>query len=107
VRRGDIYLAVLSGDFGKMRPVVIVQSDIGRSLLSRVVCPLTTHHEPATFIRPPVDPSPLNGLVERSYVMLEKIAGIPPHRFRDQIGRLEEETMLIVSRYLALLLDLR
>jgi mRNA interferase MazF len=96
----------VSGDFGKARPVVVVQSDIGSSLTSRVICPFTTYFEPAAHLRLQIDPTPQNGLIERSYVMLEKIAGVPAHRFRDRIGRLEEVSMQTVNHYLALLLGL-
>lgn len=106
MRRGEIYAAVLPGDYGKPRPVVIVQGDIGQSLASRVVCPLTTHHEPAAFLRVAVDPTEENGLLLRSYVMIDKVAGAPRHRFGQQIGVLDDRTMATVGEYLALLLGL-
>jgi mRNA interferase MazF len=106
VTRGDIYLAAMSGDYGKPRPVIIVQADIADDLVSRVVCPLTTFNEPSTYLWPAIAPTAENGLLLQSYVMIEKIGAVPPHRFRDQIGRAAQNDMSEIGRCIAILLGL-
>lgn len=106
MNRGDVYIATMQGDYGKTRPVVIVQSNVTMRLDSRIVCPLTTHEEPAAFLRPRVEPTQENGLEHVSYVMVEKVLTLPPHRFRDRLGRLEPTMMATIGTTLAVLLDL-
>jgi mRNA interferase MazF len=106
VTRGDIHVGTLQGDYGKPRPVVIIQSDATLDLESRIVCPLTTFDEPAALLRPAVDPTPENGLQVRSYVMVEKVMTVPVARLKDRIGRIDARTMALIGSALALLLEI-
>lgn len=104
--RGDIFLAVLIGDYAKPRPVVVIQADIVRALESTLVCPLTTFEESAAWIRPVIEPSSENGLRHRSYAMVDKVGAAPARRFRDRIGRADTQTMLEIDRALRIVLGL-
>ncbi len=106
MRRGDIALAALSGDYGKPRPVVIVQNDAVAAFDSLIVCPLTSHVLDAATIRVIVNPAPDNGLQVRSEVMTEKIMAVSRRRVAEVIGRLPEATMREVESRLAFLLGL-
>jgi mRNA interferase MazF len=107
VKRGDIVLAVASGDYGKPRPAVVVQSDLfNPTHASLLVCLITTELLEAPLFRLSVTPSPTNGLVAASQIMVDKMLALPRHRLRDRIGALDDETLLGLNRALALMLGL-
>jgi mRNA interferase MazF len=108
VRRGDVVLVALAGDYGKPRPAVIVQSDLLNSEApsSYIVCPLTTTLTGQFEIRVPVEPSSTNGLRARSEIMIEKVSAASVQRLRDVIGRLDASTIRSVDRALLLVLGI-
>jgi mRNA interferase MazF len=106
VTRGDVFIAAMVGDYAKPRPVIIVQSDAVRALQSTIVCPTTTFAEPVAIFRPMIEPTADNGLLLRSYAMIEKIGAVPLHRFRERIGHVGLEAMAEVDRALAILFGL-
>ncbi len=62
-QRGDVIWCVLSGDFGKPRPAVVVQSDwFNPTHTSMTVGPLTSYLIDAPLFRLPIEPSQTNGL---------------------------------------------
>ena len=107
IRRGSIVLVALSGDFGKPRPAVVVQADLGDDLVSRIICPLTTTViEHRDRFRPIVEPTAGNGLRLRSQIMADKPHVIAIEKLGEPIGQLSPETMAEVSEALTLLLGL-
>ncbi len=106
MNRGDLYIGVPPGDYGKPRPVLIVQSNWIGPLESRIICPLTTHEEPVAFLRLRIEPTPENGLERTSFIMIEKIMTVPAWRFRQKIGELDSLAMDIVGTRLAVVLGL-
>lgn len=106
MRRGDVVLVALAGDYGKPRPALIIQSDrlTADDCSSIVVCPLTSKETKIASFRVPVDPTSTNGLRKRSEVMVEKVAGVPRERLREVIGRLEVDQIRDVERALLLVL---
>ena len=94
VSRGDVVLCVVSGDYGKVRPAVVVQSDLyNPTHASVVICPLTTHLVAAPFFRIPIKPSALNNLQAESQVMVDKITALRRDRLRDRIGKLRSSDL--------------
>ncbi|MGA2939887.1 MAG: type II toxin-antitoxin system PemK/MazF family toxin [Syntrophobacteraceae bacterium] len=107
VRRGDVVIAVFSGDYGKPRPAVVVQTDLANPTHSRlVVCPITSHLENAPLFRLEVSPSPDNSLERSCQIMVDKITTVRKDKLRQVIGRLNEDTMIRVNRSLAFWLGL-
>ncbi len=106
MRRGDIFLAAMDGDYANPRPVVVVQADVVGGLESTIICPLTTFEEPAAWLRPVIDPTPTNALERRSFAMVDKVGAARPHRFRGQVGRASPSAMLAIDRALLILLGL-
>ncbi len=106
MRRGDVVLFALPGDYGKPRPAVIVQSDLlnTEDPPSFLLCPLTTTLTGLADIRIPVEPTPGNGLSAPSEVMVDKTSAAPRRRLRDVVGRLDAATMRAVDRALLLVL---
>jgi mRNA interferase MazF len=106
VKRGDIVLARLPGDFGKLRPAVVVQSDSLTEADSIILCPLTSYERDAPFFRLTIEADTRTGLVETSQVMVEKIGAVRPDRCGRQIGRISEDSLLALDRLLAFVMGL-
>lgn len=89
LRKGDVVTAIVPGDYGKPRPVVVVQADpYAETHASLTVCPFTTHLTGLRFFRIAVAPDRSNGLTEPSEAMIDKIGSLNRNRIGAQIGRL-------------------
>lgn len=107
MKRGDIVVVVMSGDFGKVRPALVVQHDqVNEKHASVVVCPLSSHIIHAPLFRIDVEPSPANGLQSSSQIMVDKVTAVKRERVRQVIGHADDEVMVQVNRTLALWLGL-
>ena len=112
VRRGDIYYADLSpvvgSEQGGVRPVLIVQNDIGNRYSPTVIAAaitsqtgkakLPTHIEVQS--EPPAGGT-RNGLAKNSIILLEQIRTIDKRRLKEKIGHIDDELMLKVNEALA------
>ena len=107
MRRGDLVTVAATGDYGKPRPAVIVQTDaFPESHASVVVCQLTSELVDAPDFRVSVDPTPENGLRVTSQVMADKPVTIRRNRIAQRIGRLGNQEMTQLSAALAFVLGL-
>ena len=106
MKRGDVVLTVLPGDYGKPRPAVVVQGDAvtEADYGSVVVCPMTSGTGQGSLVRVPVAPNQGNGLKIESEIMVEKLAGVSTKRLRGVIGRLDAVTMRAVDQALSVVL---
>jgi mRNA interferase MazF len=103
LKRGDLVVVALPGDYGKPRPALIIQSDLfNETHASVTVVPVTSTLVDAPIFRLTVDPSPTNGLRSLSQLMIDKVTTVSRTRIAQSIGRLEEDLLLRVSRALAL-----
>lgn len=103
LRRGDIVLVVASGDYGKPRPALIVQSDLfSETHSSLTVCPVTSSLVEAPLFRVPLKPSRLNGLERQSQIMVDKIQTLRRDRVRERIGAIGPAPMHDVEAALRL-----
>lgn len=87
MKRGDVVIAALQGDYGKPRPLVIIQSDLFNSRESITVCPISSHIVDTT-LRVTLIPGERNGLKKVSQVMTDKIMTIKKVKVEQQIGSL-------------------
>lgn len=106
MRRGDLVVVALPGDFGKPRPALVIQSDVFAMTGTLTVLLVTGTLVDAPLIRPTVQPTPQNGLRMPSQVQVDKAMSVRRDRIGATIGRLEDEAMLAVTRSLALFLGL-
>ncbi|SRR5579871_4177362 len=107
MRRGDVVTVAATGDYGKPRPAVIVQSDaLPESHSSVVICQFTSKVANALDFRFTIDPTPENGLRFQSQVMADKPVTIRRERIGPKIGRLGEQDMVRLGTALALVLGL-
>jgi mRNA interferase MazF len=107
MRRGDVVTVAATGDYGKPRPAVIVQTDaLPAEHASVVVCQMTSEGDGATDFRVVVDPSEQNGLRTRSQVMADKPVTIRRGRVGRKIGHLDDRDIARLNVALAFVMGL-
>jgi len=96
-----------SGDYGKPRAAVIVQTDaLPAEHASVVVCQMTSECSDAPDFRVTVEPTEKNGLRARSQVMADKPVTIRRERIGRQIGYLDEKDIARLNIALAFVMGL-
>ena len=98
VRRGDIFFADLSpvvgSEQGGIRPVLIVQNDIGNKYSPTVICAaITSQMNKAKLPTHIALSAPDYGLPRDSVVLLEQIRTLDKRRLRERMGRVDGELM--------------
>jgi len=106
LKRGTVCTVVLSNDYGKPRPAIVIQSDLFAEHSSVTFLPVTTELEVAPRLRVRVEPTPSNGLRESSDVMIDKIQSLPPKRIGQVIGVMDDHVMAELTTALALFLGM-
>ena len=107
VSRGDLAVAVAPGDYGKPRPVLILQSDKFAETASVTVALITTDQRPlAALFRKPVEPTDQNGLRESSDIMIDKLLTLPRSKVGKIIGHLSSNEMAEITSALAVFLGI-
>ncbi|MGJ7462005.1 type II toxin-antitoxin system PemK/MazF family toxin [Halomonas sp. MA07-2] len=104
MRRGDLVTIALSGDFGKSRPALVIQSDPFVGTATVTVLLLTSTLVDAPLIRLDVEPAPENGLRRRSQVMVDKPMTVKRQSIGEAFGHLDDGAMVAVNRALAVFL---
>lgn len=94
----------VSGGFGKPRPALVIQSDRFDTVGTVTVLLLSSTLLEAPLIRLTIQPSASNGLRKPSQIMVDKAMSVRREKVGDAFGRLDDETLLAVSRSLALFL---
>jgi len=107
MRRGDIVTVAASGDYGKPRPAVIVQTDaLPAEHSSVVVCQMTSECSDAPDFRVTLEPTERNGLRVRSQVIADKPVTIRRERIGRQKGRLDDKDVARLNVALAFVMGL-
>ncbi|MBR3554314.1 MAG: type II toxin-antitoxin system PemK/MazF family toxin [Oscillospiraceae bacterium] len=106
VRRGDIYYADLSpvvgSEQGGMRPVLIVQNDIGNRYSPTVIAAAITSQTGKARLPTHITlQGALCGLTKDSVILLEQIRTIDKKRLRERMGKLDEDMMSRVDNAIA------
>ena len=98
--RGQLVTIAMSGDYGKPRPALVIQSDAFADLPSVTVLRMTSEQHDWPLLRITVAPSAANGLQEISQVMIDKAATVPKAKLGRPFGRLEADTLRSVDHAL-------
>jgi len=93
VSRGDLVKIAVSGEYGKPRPALVIQSDALDAHPSVVVLPLTSELHKAPLFRINVGPGMGTGLREQCQVMVDKVTTVPRTKIGSRMGQLDAETM--------------
>ena len=104
MRRGDLVTIALSGDYGKPRPALVIQSDLFDQHPSVTILPLSSELRKTPLFRITVEPDPGNGLRKPSQVMIDKTQTVPREKIGSTIGRLDDESLVAIDRALAVFL---
>ncbi len=102
VRRGDIYYADLSpvvgSEQGGVRPVLIVQNDVGNRYSPTVIAAAITSKMSKTRLPTHIDVyADRVGLAKDSVILLEQIRTIDKKRLGEKMGHLDEAVMAEVD----------
>src|SRR5271166_6751146 len=102
MKRGDVVTVAATGDYGKPRPAVIVQTDaLPAEHESVVICQMTSEGDDARDFRVAVEPTARNGLRTRSHVMADKPVTIRRARIGRKIGHLDDSEIARLNVALA------
>ncbi len=112
IRRGDIYYADLSpvvgSEQGGVRPVLIVQNDMGNRHSPTVIAAAITSQMNKAKLPTHIELlDPHCGLTRDSVVLLEQIRTLDKRRLRERMGHLDEERMQQVDAAIAVSFGLR
>lgn len=107
VKRGDIYYADLSpvvgSEQGGVRPVLIVQNDVGNRYSPTVIAAAITSHREKTKLPTHIEVQGVEcGLSKDSVVLLEQIRTIDKRRLKERMGTLDSECMNQIDRALSI-----
>lgn len=104
VHRGDIYYADLSpvvgSEQGGIRPVLIVQNDVGNRFSPTVIAAAITSQMDKAKLPTHIPLRAGGRLARDSIVLLEQVRTLDKRRLRERIGRLDEPSMRMVDRAL-------
>ena len=104
MKRGDFGIVALAGDLGKPRPALIVQADLFDQTSTVIVLPVSGTLIDIPLLRITVEPTPTNGLLKPSQVMIDKMTLVKRDKIRSIIGHLDAPALLAVTRALAVFL---
>jgi mRNA interferase MazF len=111
VKRGDIYYADLSpvvgSEQGGIRPVLIVQNDVGNKFSPTVIAAAITSQRFKNSLPTHIQVDAHGcGLAKNSIVLLEQVRTIDKSRLKDFICHVDKKLMLQVEEALKISLEL-
>ena len=106
VKRGDIYYADLSpvvgSEQGGLRPVLIIQNDVGNRYSPTVIAAAITSKMGKTRLPTHIDIfADKAGLSKDSVVLLEQVRTLDKQRLKEKMGHLDERLMGEINNAIA------
>ena len=110
-KRGDIYYAdlrpVVGSEQGGIRPVLIVQNDVGNRHSPTIICAAITSKMNKAKLPTHIELSAGRyDMVKDSVILLEQIRTIDKKRLKDMVCHLDDEIMKQVNKGLMISLEL-
>jgi mRNA interferase MazF len=111
MRRGDIYYAdlrpVIGSEQGGIRPVLIVQNDVGNKHSPTIICAAITSRMNKAKLPTHIELSTEKYDMDKdSVVLLEQLRTIDKKRLKDKVCHLDAQIMQKVNRALMISLEL-
>ncbi len=111
IRRGDIYYAdlrpVVGSEQGGIRPVLIIQNDMGNKHSPTIICAAITSKLNKAKLPTHVE---LNaeryGIVKDSVILLEQVRTIDKSRLRERVCHLDSEVLRRIDKALKISLSI-
>ena len=106
VKRGEIYYADLSpvvgSEQGGVRPVLIVQNDVGNKFSPTVIAAAITSQKEKSKLPTHIELGAADcGLSRDSVVLLEQIRTIDKRRLKEKMGKLDDHSMNQINHALS------
>ena len=106
IKRGEIYYAdlspVIGSEQGGIRPVLIVQNDIGNRYSPTVIAAAITSQRDKTKLPTHISVEANDcGLAKDSIVLLEQVRTIDKQRLKERMGSLDNLSMVQVDKALS------
>lgn len=107
VKRGDIYYAdlrpVVGSEQGGVRPVLIVQNDVGNKFSPTVIAAAITSQRDKNNLPTHIEVNAQNcGLSKDSVVLLEQVRTIDKRRLKEKMGALDSSDMGKINNALSI-----
>ena len=111
IQRGDIYYAdlrpVVGSEQGGVRPVLIIQNDVGNKHSPTVICAAITSHMHKAKLPTQVEIKCKEyALAKDSVVLLEQLRNIDKKRLKDKVCHLDNNILLKIDKALEISLEL-
>ena len=111
IRRGDIYYAdlspVIGSEQGGVRPVLVIQNDVGNKHSPTVICAAITSRMNKAKLPTHIELNArLYDMDKDSVVLLEQLRTIDKKRLKDKVCHLDGDIMRRVNRALKVSLEL-
>lgn len=106
IKRGDIFYAdlspVIGSEQGGLRPVLIIQNDVGNRYSPTVIAAAITSRMGKNRLPTHIDVHADGvGLAKDSVVLLEQIRTLDKRRLKERMGHLDDKTMQTVNSAIA------
>ena len=106
IKRGDIYYAdlspVIGSEQGGIRPVLIIQNDVGNKYSPTVIAAAITSQQDKTNLPTHIKVEAADcGLSKDSIVLLEQVRTIDKKRLREKMGTLDGKAMGQIDKALS------
>ena len=106
IKRGEIYYAdlspVIGAEQGGIRPVLIIQNDVGNKYSPTVIAAAITSQHNKTKLPTHISVDADNcGLAKDSIVLLEQVRTIDKKRLKEKMGCLDNDSMGMVAKALS------
>ena len=109
MKRGDIYYAdlrpVVGSEQGGVRPVLIIQNDVGNRHSPTVICAAITSKMNKAKMPTHIEIN-AGDMVKDSVILLEQLRTIDKKRLKDKVCHLDSPVMQRVNRALQISLEL-
>ena len=106
MKRGDVVIVAVQGDYGKPRPALVIQSDLFLDTASVVILPITSTRVDAPLLRIELPATAETGLRVASDVMLDKVLTVRRDRIGQVIGTAPDEIVQSAARNLSVFLGI-
>ena len=111
IRRGDIYYAdlrpVVGSEQGGVRPVLIIQNDVGNRHSPTVICAAITSRMNKAKLPTHVELSARKSdMIKDSVILLEQLRTIDKQRLKERICHIDDELLEQVNQALRVSLEL-
>ena len=111
IKRGDVYYAdlrpVVGSEQGGVRPVLIIQNDIGNRHSPTVICAAITSRMNKAKLPTHIEiEASAYGIVRDSVILLEQLRTIDKTRLKDKVCHLDSNMLFKVDKALEVSLEL-